>query len=77
MPHRCSGPGGGSSYQAYCLAVGFAMSPALVNAETGSSIVTRWLQLTNTAAVWLGGQLKFIPYGDSRIKEGEPPSHRI
>ena len=27
----------------------------------------RWLQLTNTAAVWSGGLFRFIPYGDSAV----------
>ncbi|MEJ0093411.1 MAG: phage tail protein [Methylocella sp.] len=61
------GSSGDSSYQTYCKAVGLAMSPALVNAEQGSSILARWLQITNTAAVWSGGQLKFIPYGDAEV----------
>jgi hypothetical protein len=52
------------SYQTYCQASGLALSPTIINQETGSSILTRWLQLTNSAAVWSGGKLKFIPYGD-------------
>ncbi|MGH6823282.1 MAG: phage tail protein, partial [Methylocella sp.] len=54
-----------SSYQAYCRAVGLALSPSLTNQEAANSILARWLKLTNTAAVWSGGKLKFIPYGDS------------
>ncbi len=60
-----SGPD--SSYQGYCRAAYLALSPALTNQETANSILARWLQLTNTAAVWSGGQLKFIPYGDSVV----------
>ncbi len=56
-----------SSYQGYCRAAYLALSPALTNQETANSILARWLQLTNTAAVWSGGQLKFIPYGDSVV----------
>jgi Putative phage tail protein len=55
----------GSSYQAYCLASLLSFSPALVNQESANSILDRWLKLTNTAAVWSGGKLKFIPYGDT------------
>jgi len=63
-----SAPGGGdSSYQTYCRAVGLALSPALTDQEQASSILERWLQLTNTAAVWSGGVLKFVPYGDSPV----------
>jgi hypothetical protein len=61
------GSGGEASYQTYCRAVGLAFSPALTDAETASSILNRWLQLTNTAAVWSGGLLRFIPYGDQAV----------
>jgi hypothetical protein len=56
-----------SSYQGYCRANYFCMSPALTNQESANSILVRWLKLTNSAAVWSGGQLKFIPYGDSVV----------
>jgi hypothetical protein len=61
------GPSGGDSYQAYCWAVGLGISPVLANRESANSILTRWLQLTNSAAVWSGGMLKIIPYGDATI----------
>jgi Putative phage tail protein len=60
-----SGPD--SSYQGYCRASYIAMSPALTNQESANSILARWLKLTNSAAVWSGGKLKFIPYGDSVV----------
>lgn len=53
-----------ASFQTYCRAIGIALSPALIDQEQASSILQRWLQLTNTAAVWSGGLLRFIPYGD-------------
>jgi hypothetical protein len=56
--------GNDASYQTYCRAIGLALSPALTDQEQASSILGRWLQLTNTAAVWSGGLLKFVPYGD-------------
>ena len=56
-----------ASYQTYCRAVGLALSPALTDQEQASSILQRWLQLTNTAAVWSGGLLRFIPYGDGAV----------
>jgi hypothetical protein len=58
------------SMQAYCRAMGYAFSPALVSQEQGSSILTRWLQLFSVAAVWSGGLLKFIPYADTAISQG-------
>jgi Putative phage tail protein len=64
------GSGGDASYQTYCAAVGLALSPALNDQEQASSILARWLQLTNTAAVWSGGLLKFIPYGDTATVAG-------
>jgi len=59
-----------SSYQNDCRALSLAFSPALINQEAANSILARWLQLTNTAAVWSGGKLKFIPYGDSSLTGG-------
>ncbi len=61
------GASGDSSYQTYCSASFIAMSPALTNQEAANSILSRWLELTNSAAVWSGGKLKFIPYGDVSI----------
>ncbi len=59
------------SFQAYCQAMGYAFSPALTSQEQASSILTRWLQIFSTAAVWSGGLLKFIPYGDTAISAGD------
>lgn len=61
------GSGTDVAYQTYCRALGLALSPCLVDHEQGSSILARWLSLTNTAAVWSGGLLRFIPYGDTSI----------
>jgi hypothetical protein len=62
-----AGGGSDASYQTYCRAIGVALSPALTDQEQASSILGRWLQLTNTAAVWSGGLLRFIPYGDAVV----------
>ena len=64
------GIGGDASLQTYCKAMGIAFSPLLSSPQQASSILTRWLQLTNCAAVWSAGQLKFIPYGDEPISSG-------
>ncbi len=61
------GSSGDASYQSYCKAIGLAFSPALTDQETANSVLARWLQLTNTAAIWSGGQLKFVPYGDAAV----------
>ncbi|MGH6838713.1 MAG: phage tail protein, partial [Methylocella sp.] len=68
------GASGGSSYQAYCKASFLGLSPVLANQEAANSILARWLQLTNSAAVWSGGKLKFIPYGDTTITGNLKPS---
>ena len=62
-----TGTPGDASYQSYCKAVGLAFSPQITDQETANSILSRWLQLTNTAAIWSGGQLKFVPYGDTAV----------
>jgi hypothetical protein len=59
------------SLQAYCFAMGYAFSPVLTSQEQASSILTRWLQIFSVAAVWSGGLLKFIPYADTAIAEGQ------
>ena len=64
------GPGGDASLQTYCRALGIAFSPSIINQEPASSIMTRWLQISNCAAVWSQGELKFIPYGDTPINAG-------
>ncbi len=61
------GSSGGSSLQTYCLAMGLCFSPTLNQTETASSVLTRWLQLLNVAAVWSGDRLRFIPYGDESV----------
>jgi hypothetical protein len=63
-----------SSYQAYCKASFLGLSPVLSNQEAANSILARWLQLTNSAAVWSGGMLKFIPYGDTPVVGNLSPS---
>jgi hypothetical protein len=63
------------SLQAYCRAMGYAFSPALTSQEQASSILTRWLQIFTVAAVWSGGLLKFIPYGDTAIEQGQSQTY--
>ena len=61
------GSSGDSSLQTYCRALGLAFSPVLTTQEQASSVLARWLQICNCAAVWSGSQLKFIPYADAAI----------
>lgn len=55
------------SLGAYCQALGLSFSPCLSSVESASSVLQRWVKLTNCAAVWSGTTLKFIPYGDEPI----------
>jgi hypothetical protein len=55
---------GDASLQTYCRALGICFSILENSQETTQAALERWLQLTNTAAVWSGTALKFIPYGD-------------
>ena len=61
------GSGDDASLQSYCRALGLCFSPSLNQVETASSVLTRWLQLLNTAAVWSGDRLRFISYGDQTV----------
>src|SRR5262249_51654200 len=54
---------GDSAYQTYCRAMGWGISPFIQNQEAGTDILARWCQITNTAPVWTGYALKFIPWG--------------
>lgn len=58
---------GDSAYQTYCRAMGWGISPFINNQEQASSVISRWLQITNTAPVWTGYSLKFIPWGDAAV----------
>src|SRR5271165_3052872 len=64
------GSGGDASLQTYCRASGIAFSPVLTSQEQASAILTRWLLICNCAAVWSGGMLSFVPYGDSGVANG-------
>ena len=64
------GASGDASLQTYCAAQGIAFSPLLASPEQASTTLTRWLQILNCAAVWSGGELKFMPYGDEAIASG-------
>jgi hypothetical protein len=61
------GAGNDASLQTWCRANGLALSPALTDQEAASSILARWLQLINVAAVWSNGTLRLIPYGDQTV----------
>lgn len=61
------GGSGDGSYQTYCLAHGLALSPALIDQEAANAVLSRWLELTNATAVWSGGRLRILPFGDDSL----------
>lgn len=56
---------GDSAISTFCQAVGLAWSVALNNVESAGSILDRWCKNLNTAIVWNGAVLRFVPYWDS------------
>lgn len=51
----------------YVLAAGLLTSPALTEQMQAGEFVAKVCALTNTGAVWSGGQLKMVPYGDTAM----------
>lgn len=43
---------GDSSYQTYCRAMGFGISPVLSSQQAAKKSLERWARITNTAIVW-------------------------
>lgn len=56
-----------SSYQNYCLAQGFLISPAYTSQQTVAQMLNDIATATNSAITWNGGLLNFVPYGDAAI----------
>lgn len=58
---------GDSSFQTYCRAMGFALSPAMQEQEDAATALDRWTKLCNTDICWTGSTLKLIPRGDETV----------
>lgn len=58
---------GDSSYQTYCTAMGFGLSPALADPTRAGDILSRWARLTNSEVVWDGHKLRIIPYARETV----------
>jgi hypothetical protein len=58
---------GTTSYQCYCKAMGFGLSPVLASAESSADVIQRWLDFTNSTVVWSDNVLKFIPYAETNV----------
>lgn len=57
-----AGTTGDGSYQTYCRAMGFGLSPVLTDQKEAGSVLDQWCRITNTAIVWTGYCLRFVPY---------------
>jgi len=58
---------GDSTFQTYCRAMGFALSPFLSTQEQAGATLSRWVDLCNTAVAWTGYSLKLHPYGSDEV----------
>jgi len=53
---------GDATFQTYCAAQGFGLSPVLSDPTSASDTFDKWMKMLNTAVVWTGYKLNFIPY---------------
>lgn len=58
---------GDGTFQTYCQAIGFAISPFMMEQKAAGEYVERWAKTCNTATVFNGYQIKFHPWGDEEI----------
>ena len=58
---------GTNSFDDYCYAMGFFLSPAETTQRTASEFLNEIFQITNSAAVWKAGTLSVVPYGDATV----------
>ena len=56
-----------TAYSTYCRALGIMLSPLLDTQQEAQRHLSDIVQITNSAIVWSGGLLKFIPYGDQAV----------
>jgi len=56
-----------SVYSSYCLALGLVMSPIALDQQEARQYLKEWLEATNSEAVWSGGVLTIVPYGDTAV----------
>lgn len=53
---------GDSSYQTYCTAMGFGLSPVLSDPTPAGDTLAKWARLTNSEVIWDGSKLRIVPY---------------
>lgn len=59
---------GDGTFQTYCRAMGFGMSPILNKQQPSGEILERWAKLCNSTIVSSGYELRFVPYGPSVVE---------
>lgn len=57
--------GGNNLWSDYCVSGGLLMSPTFEEQVPAAEALKKAADLTNTAIVWSGGQIKMLPYGDT------------
>lgn len=57
----------GASYSRYCGVNGIAFAMSINEQKQAREHLGDWLEATNTAPVWSGDKLKFIPFGDKSM----------
>jgi hypothetical protein len=58
---------GATTYQTYCIAMGFFISPYESTQRNASDFITEQLQLTNSNAFMSAGVLNVVPYADTPV----------
>lgn len=58
---------GDGTFQTYCRAMGFGLSPFLTEQKEATDTIERWAMLCNSAVTWNGYQLKFFPWGAATV----------
>jgi hypothetical protein len=59
--------GAGNTYESYCIAMGFFVSPQELQQRQAVDFIRELLQLTNSEAVWSQGALRIVPYADAAV----------
>jgi hypothetical protein len=60
-----------SSWQSYCKALGFGVSPLVASSTPASTICDDLAKATNSAPCWQDGKMTFVPYGDQAVQSGQ------
>ncbi|HUZ72470.1 MAG TPA: phage tail protein, partial [Stellaceae bacterium] len=56
-----------SIFRAWCQASGLFVSPVLTSQQQATQLLQDLMTATNSAAVWSGGKLTVVPYGDAAL----------